>query len=171
MCQYGQVLFAPRKGIKQRNYYFVTKLGTHPNLAQNVMQTTCQELLVIMLVFVPMPVHILIEINPHCKQAQIMILFPGDGFTKSSFQRTSLSKRRLFFFLWEGHLKFYFHKASFNAAFERSSLKPKEGSCSLLLLRKWVKTSDFSCRMSNTRQIGLSRVPTHIFLNFNVKNG
>ena len=32
------------------------------------------------------------------------------------------------FFLWEGHLKIQFHKASFNSPYQRSSLNLKEGA-------------------------------------------
>ena len=35
---------------------------------------------------------------------------------------------RSFLFLWEGHLKIQFHKASFNSPYQGSSLKLKEGA-------------------------------------------
>ena len=50
-------------------------------------------------------------------------LNPGAGFTKPTLERTSFSKGRLFLFLWEGHLKIQFHKASFNSPYQRPSLK------------------------------------------------
>ena len=53
---------------------------------------------------------------------------PGAGFTKSPLERTSFSKGRCFFFLWEGHLKIQFHKPSFNSPYQRSSLNLKEGA-------------------------------------------
>ena len=51
----------------------------------------------------------------------------GPSFTKPPLQRTSLSKGRRYFFLWKGHLKFQFHKASFNPPFQRTSFNLKEG--------------------------------------------
>ena len=53
---------------------------------------------------------------------------PEAGFTKPLLERTSFCKGGLFFFLWEGHLKIQFHKASFNSPFQMSSLKLKEGA-------------------------------------------
>ena len=35
----------------------------------------------------------------------------GAGFTKPPLERTSFNKGRLFFCLWQGHLKTQFHKA------------------------------------------------------------
>ena len=52
----------------------------------------------------------------------------GAGFTKPPLERTSFSKGRWVFSLWEGHLKIQFHKASFNSPYQRSSLNLKEGA-------------------------------------------
>ena len=56
-----------------------------------------------------------------------MVREAGAGFKKPGLEKTSFSKGRLFLFLWEGHLKIQFHKASFNSPYQRSSLKLKEG--------------------------------------------
>ena len=57
-----------------------------------------------------------------------MKLAPVAAFMKPPLESTSFSKERSNLFLWEGHLKFQFHKVSFNSRYQRSSLKFKEGA-------------------------------------------
>ena len=59
---------------------------------------------------------------------RVHLCVSGAGFTKPPLERTSFSKGRSFLFLWQIHLKFQFHKASFNSPYQRSSLKLKEGA-------------------------------------------
>ena len=47
---------------------------------------------------------------------------------KSPLERTSFSNGRSFLFLWEGHPKIQFKKASFNSPYQMSSLILKEGA-------------------------------------------
>ena len=69
-----------------------------------------------------------------------------------------------FVFHMESHLKSPFHKTSFNSLCQRSSLILKEGGYSLLLLKKWVKTINFSCIMSHKNKNRLSEYSNHIYI-------
>ena len=77
----------------------------------------------------PVPVWVIctyqLVIDKHYIYIVIKVL--GLVSRKPPLEGTSFSKGRSFLFLWKGHLKIQFHKASFISPFQRSSLKLKEG--------------------------------------------